>query len=239
VGYGSLEIGAAKNKIMTALIASFMFVVLAEMGDKTQLLAMAFATRYNACKVLLAVFFATIVNHTLAVAAGHFLTTVIPMDIISFIAAFSFIIFGLWTIRGDKLEGEDKKKSRFGPIVTVGIAFFLAEMGDKTQLATISLAVKYQNMLSVLMGTTLGMVVADAIGITVGIVLRKHIPEKTIKWISAAIFVLFGLNGIYNILSHRLNLVYVCGIILVISMGTIYAARHLIKPKNMGKTVPS
>ena len=168
---------------MTAFIASFMFVVLAEMGDKTQLLAMAFAARYSASKVLLAVFIATLINHTLAVAVGRFLTIVIPMDIISFVAALSFIIFGLWTIRGDKLEGQDKKESRFGPVAAVAIAFFLAEMGDKTQLATISLAVKYQSVINVLMGTTLGMVIADAIGIIVGIMMRKRIPEKIIKWI--------------------------------------------------------
>ncbi|MDD5614445.1 MAG: TMEM165/GDT1 family protein, partial [Candidatus Omnitrophica bacterium] len=177
---------------MAAFIASFVFVVLAEMGDKTQLLAMAFAARYSAYKVLLAVFLATLLNHSLAVGVGHFLTTVIPINIISFIAAFSFIIFGLWTLRGDKLHGEDKKEVRFGPVVTVGIAFFLAEMGDKTQLATISLAVEYQNMIKVLMGTTLGMVIADAVGIIIGIVMRKHIPEKAIKWISAIIFILFG-----------------------------------------------
>lgn len=186
---------------MTAFIASFLFVLLAEMGDKTQLLAMAFAAKYDAHKVLIAVFIATLLNHSLAVVVGRFLTTVIPMDIISLIAAASFILFGLWTIRGDKLEGEDKKASRFGPIITVGIAFFLAEMGDKTQLATISLAVKYNNMLGVLMGTTLAMVVADAIGIVVGVVMRRHIPEKSIKWFSAIVFILFGLHGIYRVLS--------------------------------------
>jgi putative Ca2+/H+ antiporter (TMEM165/GDT1 family) len=215
---------------MAALIASFMFVVLAEMGDKTQLLAMAFAAKYSAYKVLMAVFLATLLNHALAVAAGRFLTTVIPMDIISFAAAFSFIIFGLWTIRGDKLEGEDKKESRFGPVVTVGIAFFLAEMGDKTQLATISLAVKYQSMISVLMGTTLGMVVADAIGIIAGITMRKHIPEKTIKWISATVFVLFGLSGVYKVLSSRINIEYVWGILLFIGACTLYAGRRLAQP---------
>jgi Ca2+/H+ antiporter, TMEM165/GDT1 family len=217
---------------MTALIASFIFVVLAEMGDKTQLLAMAFAARYSAYKVLLAVFIATIINHGLAVAAGRFLSTVMPMDIISFVAAFSFIIFGLWTIRGDKLKGEDKKESRFGPVVTVAIAFFLAEMGDKTQLATISLAVKYQNMFNVLMGTTLGMVVADAIGIIVGIVMRKHIPEKIIKWFSAAVFILFGLAGIYKVLSVRLDSVYTFFILLFIFICSIYGAFYLSKPKS-------
>lgn len=218
---------------MEAFIASLMLVVLAEMGDKTQLLAMAFATKYSAYKVLIAVFLATLINHAFAVAAGHFLTIIIPLEIISFIAAVSFIIFGLWTIRGDKLEGEDKKKSRFGPIVTVAIAFFLVEMGDKTQLATISLAVKYQNMLNVLMGTTIGMVIADAIGITVGVVLRKHIPEEIIKWISAAIFILFGFVGVYNAISVRFDAFNVFIILLVIFLLTVYAAYAFLK-KNKG-----
>jgi putative Ca2+/H+ antiporter (TMEM165/GDT1 family) len=216
---------------MAAFIASFMFVLLAEMGDKTQLLAMAFAAKYNAAQVLLAVFLATILNHALAVAVGHYLTTVIPLDIISFLAALSFIFFGLWTIRGDKLEGEDKKESRFGPVLTVGIAFFLAEMGDKTQLATVSLAVEYRDMLGVLMGTTLAMVTADAIGIVVGTAMRKHIPEKTIKWISALVFVLFGLSGIFNILAVRMSLLYTGSIIAFISACTIYAAYSLTRRK--------
>ncbi len=188
---------------MTALIASFFFVLLAEMGDKTQLLAMAFATKYKAHKVLIAVFLATFLNHALAVAAGRFLTTVVPMNIISFIAASSFILFGFWTLRGDKLKDEDRAQSRFGPVITVGVAFFLAEMGDKTQLATVSLAVKYQNALSVLMGTTLAMVCADAIGIVMGVVMRRHIPNRIIKWVSAGIFIIFGLLGIYNVLSGK------------------------------------
>jgi putative Ca2+/H+ antiporter (TMEM165/GDT1 family) len=209
---------------MPALIPSFIFVVLAEMGDKTQLLAMAFAVQYSAYKVLIAVFLATLLNHSLAVAAGKLLTVIIPMEIISFTAAFSFIIFGLWTIRGDELEGEDKRKSRFGPVMTVAIAFFIAEMGDKTQLATISLAVKYKDMLSVLMGSTLGMVVADAIGIIAGIVLKKHIPQRTIKWVSACIFILFGLIGVYNILSVRLETLCAISILSVMGVGTACAA---------------
>jgi len=216
---------------MVAFLASFMFVVLAEMGDKTQLLAMAFAAKYSACKVLIAVFLATILNHALAVLLGHFLTTVVPLELISFIAALSFIGFGLWTIRGDKLEGEDKRKTKFGPIFTVGIAFFLAEMGDKTQLATISLAVEYQNMFYVLMGTTLGMIVADAIGIVVGIVMRRHIPEKTIKWFSASIFVLFGLSGIYKVLSLRISLFQTWLVIGLLVMMAIYFAKKVSRRK--------
>ena len=216
---------------MIAFAASFIFVVLAEMGDKTQLLAMAFAAKYKAYQVLLAVFIATLLNHALAVVAGRALTTIIPLDVISFIAALSFVIFGLWTIRGDKLDGEDKGKSKFGPVLTVSIAFFLAEMGDKTQLATISLAVEYSNMLNVLMGTTLGMVVADAIGIILGIVMRKHIPEKSIKWFSAAIFVLFGLIGIHKVLSPKIDPIYTWIIISCIGTFAVAVAHRIATSK--------
>jgi putative Ca2+/H+ antiporter (TMEM165/GDT1 family) len=186
---------------MAAAIASFIFVLLAEMGDKTQLLAMAFATRYKARHVLVAVFIATLLNHSLAVLAGRFLATVIPFRIISFAAALSFIIFGLWTLRGDRLEGEDKRRSKFGPVATVAIAFFLAEMGDKTQLATVSLAIRYPDVLGVLMGTTIAMVAADAIGIAIGVVMRRHIPDRVIKWFAAAVFILYGIFGIYSALT--------------------------------------
>ncbi|MBF0215870.1 MAG: TMEM165/GDT1 family protein [Candidatus Omnitrophica bacterium] len=186
---------------MLAFLASLGFVLLAEMGDKTQLLAMAFAARYRADKVLLAVFLATVANHAIAVLTGHFLSKVIPFEIISVAAALSFIGFGIWTLHGDHLEGEDKRPSKFGPVATVAIAFFIAEMGDKTQLATVSLAVKYDNMLQVLIGTTIGMVAADAIGIIAGIIMKKHIPERAIKYASASVFIMFGLSGIYSAIS--------------------------------------
>ncbi len=210
---------------MIAFIASFLFVLLAEMGDKTQLLAMAFAAKYRAGKVLFAVFIATLLNHTLAVAAGHLLSAVLPISIISVVASLSFIGYGLWTIRGDQLEGEDKKGSKYGPIITVGIAFFLAEMGDKTQLATISLAVEYNNAFAVLMGTTAGMVVADTFGIIIGIVLGKHLPKESIKWFSAIIFILFGLSGLYKSLIGILGssyLLLVLGLIVAFTSGSIY-----------------
>jgi len=214
---------------MTAFLASFIFVVLAEMGDKTQLLAMAFATRYSAAHVLIAVFLATILNHALAVLTGHFLTVVVPMDVISFLAALSFILFGLWTIRGDSLNGEDTRVSRFGPIITVGIAFFLAEMGDKTQLATVSLAVKYQNMAGVLMGTTLAMVVADAIGIIVGIVLHKHMPERAVKWVSAIIFVLFGFVSVYTVLIPHTSAGSVLLLLCALMAVTVYSVVRIVR----------
>lgn len=182
---------------MTAFLYSLVFVVLAEMGDKTQLLAMAFATRYPWQTVMWGVFAATVLNHLFAVVVGNYLTTFIPLDYIQIAAAISFIIFGLWTIRGDELEGEDKNRG-YSPFWTVAIAFFIAEMGDKTQLATIALAAKFSEVVPVWLGTTAGMMVADAIGIIVGIVLGKRIPERTVKWTAALIFIGFGIAGLYQ-----------------------------------------
>ncbi len=188
---------------MTALIASFVLVFFAEMADKTQLLAMAFASKYSAAKVLLGVFIATLLCNSLSVAAGKFLTRIIPINIISLVAAFSFIAFGIWTLRPEKEENEEKKGSRLGPVAAVATAFFLAEMGDKTQLATISLTIEYRNMFGVLAGSTLGMVGADAMGIAAGAVLKRYIPEKAIRLISAGIFILFGVIALYNIFLGR------------------------------------
>jgi len=182
---------------MTAFLTSLVIVVLAEMGDKTQLLAMAFASRFPWRTVLWGVFAATAANHLFAVVAGNYLTTLIPLNTIKLAASASFILFGLWTIRGDTLAGEDKKFN-FSPFWTVAAAFFLAEMGDKTQLATVALAAEFRTILPVWMGTTAGMLIADAVGIVLGIVLHKKLPEKTIKWSAAMSFIAFGLWGMYE-----------------------------------------
>ncbi len=187
---------------MKIFIASFLFVVLAEMGDKTQLLAMAFACRYPAKTVLAGVLVATLLNHLLAVVVGSWLTNIVPLDTIQIAASVSFILFGLWTLRGDQLEGEDKKY-KFSPFWTVAVAFFFAEMGDKTQLATVALAAKYQSIFPIWMGTTAAMLAADAFGIIVGVILGKKIPERFVKWFAAVIFILFGIIGLYDSLPER------------------------------------
>jgi putative Ca2+/H+ antiporter (TMEM165/GDT1 family) len=188
---------------MTVFIASFLFVVLAEMGDKTQLLAMAFATRFPAKTVLAGVLVATLLNHLLAVVLGNWLTSVVPFDGIQIAASASFILFGLWTLRGDRLEGEDKKYT-YSPFWTVAVAFFFAEMGDKTQLATVALAAKYHSIIPIWLGTTAGMMVADAFGIIVGVVLGKKTPERFVKWFASAIFIFFGVAGLYVTLPQSL-----------------------------------
>lgn len=208
---------------LAAFIASFVLVVLAEMGDKTQFLAMSFAARYSVYKVIFGVFLAIVANFALTVALGQFLATIVPIDEISLAASISFIGFGLWTARGDKLKVENKKISRFGVVATVAIAFFIAEFGDKTQLATISLAAQYQNAVSVFVGATMGMLVADGVGIVVGVVLCKRIPERTFKWLSAGIFVIFGLVGVYEVLSVKTGLVYTALILLLLTASSVSA----------------
>jgi len=190
--------------ILEALVASFLFVVLAEMGDKTQLLAMAFAWRYRWQTVMWGVLAATLLNHLGAVAAGNYLTRLVPLGVVQVAAALSFIGFGLWTLRGDRLAGEDRDRG-MSPFWTVAIAFFLAEMGDKTQLATIALAAKYHILWPVWMGTTAGMMAADGFGILVGVTLGRRIPTRLVKWGAALIFILFGLAGLYEALPRELT----------------------------------
>ena len=224
---------------MSAFIASLLFVTLAEMGDKTQLLAMAFATRFPAPTVLSAVFVATLLNHALAVAAGRLLTNVIPLEFISLTAALSFILFGLWTIRGDTLEGEDQQRSSSSPFLTVAIAFFLAELGDKTQLATISLAVRYSDPIAVLLGTTTGMVVADGIGIGIGIVLGKRLPDTLIRLVSAGVFIVFGFAGAFGVLTTILPLAVSSVVLFGLVTATLGAAHYLFVRRRRADAAPA
>jgi putative Ca2+/H+ antiporter (TMEM165/GDT1 family) len=208
---------------LAAASAAFLLVVLAEMGDKTQFVAMAFAAKYNPYKVLFAIFLGTVANFAIVIVIGQLLTEVVPIDAISVAASVSFIGFGLWTLRDEKAGDEKIKVSRFGVVATVAVAFFVAEFGDKTQLATLSLAVQYQNSVSVLIGATLAMLVADGIGIVVGVFLCRRILQRKFKWLSAVIFVLFGLVGIYEVLSVKINLGYTALVLAVLATLSVSA----------------
>jgi putative Ca2+/H+ antiporter (TMEM165/GDT1 family) len=188
---------------MTAFLTSLAIVALAEMGDKTQLLAMAFATKFRWQTVMWGVLAATATNHLFAVGVGNYLTNIIPLAYIKIAAAASFIIFGLWTLRGDELHDEDRRFN-FSPFWTVTVAFFIAEMGDKTQLATVALAAEFNIVIPVWLGTTSGMLIADAVGIILGMVLHKKIPGKQIKWFAATVFIAFGVWGLYESLFNGL-----------------------------------
>lgn len=206
---------------MTAFIKALALVVVAEMGDKTQLLAMAMAGKYKAKQVMMGVLVATILNHALAVAVGDYLSSVIPINTIKIAAGIAFLAFGLWTLRGDKLDDEDGKKGRFGPVATVAIAFFLAEMGDKTQLMTIAISAQYHQPIFVLMGTTTGMLIADGLGILGGAWMSKHIPEVYIKWGAGIVFILCGTLTLWNSVSSSiLKPLYVILYLLILGVFT-------------------
>lgn len=216
-----------------AFIASFVLVFIAEMGDKTQFLAMSLATRHNVYRVLLGIFIAIVACFAITVAIGQILTTIIPIDIISIAASLSFIGFGLWAIREDKQKTGNKKPSRFGITATVAITFFVAEFGDKTQLATISLVAQYQSAISVFVGASFAMLVADSLGIIVGVVFCKRLPERTLKRLSAAIFVLFGLIGLYEALPAKIGLDYTAIVLAVLTAFTVSAMLILARKQKI------
>lgn len=178
---------------MTAFWISLIYVFVAEMGDKTQLVALAFATKYKTLTVLAGVFLATFAVHLISVLLGEAVSLTLPIFWIKIFAGLSFIFFGLWTLRGDALDDEEvKKTSKFGPLLTVAIAFFLAELGDKTMLATVTIASEQKDFYGVWTGSTIGMVLADALAIVVGKAMGKNLPENLIKYAGAAIFLISG-----------------------------------------------
>ncbi len=181
---------------MEAFFASFAIIAIAEMGDKSQLVALAFATKYKVWQVLAGITTATLVIHAGSVGVGRLAGDSLSETTIALAAGIAFIIFGLWTLRGDSLdddENESNKRGFFGPFLIVSVAFFLAELGDKTMFATITVATQYTGFLGTWLGSTAGMVVSDALAIVLGLVIGRHLPERPIKLISATIFLIFGI----------------------------------------------
>ncbi|MEU6202113.1 TMEM165/GDT1 family protein [Micromonospora musae] len=180
---------------LAALVISFGVIFVAELGDKSQLMALAFATRYKPVPVLIGITVATAVVHLASVAIGVGLGSVLPTDWISLIAGVAFLGFAAWTLRGDSLTEEERRKAEKATksaILTVGVAFFLAELGDKTMLATITLATQH-GWFGTWIGSTIGMVAADALAILVGRLLGRRLPEKAIQYGAAALFAISGL----------------------------------------------
>ena len=180
--------------MVDAFALSFGVVLLAELGDKSQLMALAFAARYRALTVLVAVTIATLVVHAGSVLLGAAFAAALPTTLIQVVAALAFFVFAAWTLRGDTLgEADQARAKRAGrwAVVTVGTAFFLAELGDKTMLATITLATTEEPW-GTWLGSTAGMVAADALAIAVGAVLGTRLPERAIRIFAALAFVAFG-----------------------------------------------
>ena len=181
--------------MLGAVLLSFGVIFVAELGDKSQLMALAFATRYRALPVLAGITIATAVVHLVSVLIGAGLGATLPTTWITLAAGIAFFGFAAWTLRGDELSSDEAgraNRSARSAVIAASAAFFLAELGDKTMLATITLA-STEGLVGTWIGSTLGMVAADALAILVGAVLGRHLPERAIKYGAAALFALFGL----------------------------------------------
>jgi putative Ca2+/H+ antiporter (TMEM165/GDT1 family) len=178
-----------------ALLLSFGVIFVAELGDKSQLMALAFAARYKAIHVLIGITVATAVVHAVSVGIGAVVGASIPTHTISIIAGVAFLGFAAWTLRGDTLDEDEAVKaerSAGSAIVAASAAFFLAELGDKTMLATVTLATT-EGAVGTWAGSTLGMVAADALAIVVGQQLGSRMPERAVRIGATVAFVVFGL----------------------------------------------
>lgn len=184
---------------MEALLVSTGVVALAEIGDKTQLLAFILAARFKKpLPIILGILLATIVNHSLAGAVGAWITHVLSPEVLRWILGASFIGMAIWTLIPDKIDDEDTRIAhQFGVFGTTLITFFLAEMGDKTQIATVAMAVHYAAPVLVVIGTTLGMLIADVPAVFVGDKLADRIP---VQWVHRAAALVFAVLGIATLL---------------------------------------
>jgi putative Ca2+/H+ antiporter (TMEM165/GDT1 family) len=181
--------------LIDAFLLSFGVIFLAELGDKSQLIALAFSARYAPWIVLLGVSVATLVVHAGSVLLGVTFALALPTAAINVVAGIAFLAFAVWTLRGDKLDDADSVRPRrtgLAAIATVAVAFFIGELGDKTMLATVTLATTEEPW-GTWLGSTAGMVTADALAIAIGAVMGKRLPERAVKLVAAGAFVVFGL----------------------------------------------
>lgn len=180
---------------MEALLVSTGVVALAEIGDKTQLLAFILAARFKKpLPIIAGILVATLVNHGLAGALGAWITTALTPEILRWVLGLSFLGMAVWTMIPDRIEEEETRvATRFGVFGATLVTFFLAEMGDKTQVATVAMAAHYATPLLVVIGTTLGMLIADVPAVFAGDKLAAKIPMKLVHSVAAAIFAMLGI----------------------------------------------
>lgn len=183
---------------METILNSFLLVAATEMGDKTQLLAFVLASRFRKpWAVLSGILVATILNHLLAAFFGSWISQQIPPNYLQWILGLTFIAFAIWVLIPDKDENKNHE-SKYGAFITTLVAFFLAEMGDKTQLSTVALAAKYDSTVFVTVGTTLGMMFSDGLAVIFGEKLTQRIQMKWIRLVSALLFIAFGVGMIVS-----------------------------------------
>ncbi len=184
---------------MEALLISTGIVALAEIGDKTQLLAFILAAKFRKpLPIICGILVATVVNHAFAGALGAWITSLIGPQSLRWVLGVSFIAMAMWTLIPDKFEEGDAKLARFGVFGTTFVAFFLAEMGDKTQVATVALAAQYHSIVFVVAGTTLGMMIANVPAVLLGDRIAQRMPVRLVHGIAAAIFALLGVATLFG-----------------------------------------
>ncbi len=187
--------------MFTTILLSTGVVALAEMGDKTQLLAFLLAARFKKpLPIILGILVATIVNHGFAGALGAWITTLLTPTALGWILGISFIAMAIWILIPDKIEEDEASiAGRFGVFGATTITFFLAEMGDKTQIATVALAAHYSSVIFVVIGTTLGMMIADVPAVFIGTKFAQKVSMKLVHGISAAVFAILGIISLLNV----------------------------------------
>ncbi|SEM37692.1 Putative Ca2+/H+ antiporter, TMEM165/GDT1 family [Syntrophus gentianae] len=182
---------------METLIMSTSIVAIAEMGDKTQLLSFVLAAKFkNKLSIILGILFATLANHFAAGYVGAWLASLVSPQTLRWIIALSFFAFGAWALVPDKLE-ENQNLKGAGVFLTTLIAFFIVEIGDKTQFATIALAARYDSLVAVVLGTTTGMMIANIPAVIIGDTLAHRINMKVMRWVAAALFVVLGILALF------------------------------------------
>ncbi|WP_425447543.1 TMEM165/GDT1 family protein [Dethiothermospora halolimnae] len=214
--------------MISEIVKAFMFIFVAEMGDKTQILAMTFATKYSVTKVLTGVLIGSFLNHGLAIMLGAYLSNEMPVDKVQVIAGIMFIFFGLWALKSDDDDDIDEdNKSKFGPVITVALAFFIGELGDKTQLTAMTLATDGKYPFFILVGTVTGMIGTSSLGIFVGRKVGEKIPELAIKLVSSGVFLFFGTLKLIDSLPAKYITPMNVAIFFILLIGIVYI---LLKP---------
>lgn len=179
---------------MEALLVSAAVVAVAEIGDKTQLLALVMAARFRKpVPIILGILVSTIANHALAAWAGTAVAAWLGPDILRWVLGGSFLAMAIWILIPDKMDDEDQSRFKYGAFVSTAVAFFLVEIGDKTQIATVALAARFHDLLWVTMGTTLGMMAANVPAVLMGNVAATKIPLKVVRTVAAVIFAVLGI----------------------------------------------
>jgi putative Ca2+/H+ antiporter (TMEM165/GDT1 family) len=185
---------------MEAFLVSTGVVALGEMGDKTQLLAMLLAVKFRRpIPIILGIFVATVANHAMAGAVGDWVAHAMGPDVLRWVIGVSFIAMAAWMLIPDKIDENETARVRFGVFGTTVITFFLAEMGDKTQIATVALAARYTDLVAVVAGTTLGMMISNVPAVFMGEKIAQKVSMKLVHGIAAAIFVLLGVLTLLDV----------------------------------------